>query len=57
MPASALRMLSWQEPTSMRLTSGDGTDALSRSSQDELEDRIMGKTAQVGAVCRSSAHT
>ena len=34
----------------MRLISGDATDALSSSSRGELEDRVMGKTAQVGVV-------
>ena len=56
MQAPPLRMLSWYGPTSLRLTPGDATDALSRSSRDELEDRIMGKTAQVGVVSHSSAH-
>ena len=47
----------WQELTSTRLTSGDATDTLSLSSRDELEDRIMGMTAQVvDAVFHSSAH-
>ena len=57
MPVSSLRMLSWHGPMSTRLTSGDATDALNRSSRDELEGRIMGKTAQEGVASHSSPHT
>ena len=53
--SAPLRVLGSYGPMSMRLTSGDATDALSRSSRDEREKRIMGKTAQVGAVSHSSA--
>ena len=56
MPAAPLKMLRWRELMPTRLTSGDATDALSHSSRDELEDRIMGKTAQVvDAIYHSSA--
>ena len=54
--SAGARMLSWYGPTSTRLTSGDATDALNRSSQDELEGRIMGKAAQEGVAPHSSAH-
>ena len=57
MPALPLLTPSWYGPMSKWLTSGDATDALSRSSRGELEDRIMGKTAQLGAVSHSLAHT
>ena len=39
-PAHPLRMLDWYGPMSTRLTSGDATDALSRSLRGGLEDRV-----------------
>ena len=55
MPVSSLWMFSWYGPMSTRLTSAVATDALNRSSRDELEGRIMGKTAQEGVAAHSSA--
>ena len=54
---SPLRMLDWYGLMSTRLTSGDATDALNRSSRRELEGWIMGKTAREGAASHSSTQT
>ena len=56
MPVSSLWVLSGNGPMSTRLTSGDATDALNRSSRGELEGWIMGKNAREGVASHSSAH-
>ena len=56
MPVSPLWVLNGYGPMSTRLTSGDATDALNRSSRGELEGWIMGKTAREGVASHSSAH-